>query len=101
MAMVDSTSSCSSSSGQQKLQSNVANTPYILIGSEHSLYTGKLRAYMIWRGLPFIELTASAELYRQVVLPRTGEWRARGPKGVDAGSRCSMRWGDVRKEGET
>jgi hypothetical protein len=47
--------------------------PYILIGSEHSLYTGKLRAYLIWRGLPFVELTASAELYKQVILPRTGE----------------------------
>jgi hypothetical protein len=46
--------------------------PFILIGSDHSLYTGKLRAYLIWRGLPFIELTASAELYKQVILPRTG-----------------------------
>ena len=46
--------------------------PYILIGSDHSLYTGKLRAYLIWRGVPFIELTASAELYKRVILPRTG-----------------------------
>jgi hypothetical protein len=47
-------------------------TQLCLIGSEHSLYTGKLRAYLIWRGLPFVELTASAELYKQVILPRTG-----------------------------
>lgn len=46
--------------------------PYVLIGSQHSLFTGKLRAYLQWRNLPFLELTASGELYRQVILPRTG-----------------------------
>lgn len=46
--------------------------PYVLIGSEHSLYTGKLRAYLIWRGIPFKEFTASAEVYKHIILPRTG-----------------------------
>jgi hypothetical protein len=48
------------------------HTPYVLIGSQHSLFTGKLRAYLQWRQLPFLELTASGEVYRQIILPRTG-----------------------------
>lgn len=70
------------------MQSNVADRPYILIGSEHSLYTGKLRAYLIRRGIPFVELTASAELYRQVILPRTGEAPGEGGRGGGSGRSC-------------
>lgn len=45
---------------------------FILIGSQHSLYTGKLRAYLRWKGLPFEEMAASQDLYRSVIMPRTG-----------------------------
>jgi hypothetical protein len=61
--------------------------PYILIGSRHSLYTAKLRAYLQYRRLPFVELTACAELYRSVILPRTGEGASRR---VHA---CAAGWG--------
>jgi hypothetical protein len=44
---------------------------YVLIGSPHSLYTAKLRAYLLLRQLPHEELTASADAYRRFVL-RTG-----------------------------
>jgi hypothetical protein len=44
---------------------------YVLIGSQHSLYTGKLRAYLRYKGIPFEELAASQELYKSVILPRT------------------------------
>lgn len=54
---------------------SLAPPPFVLIGSQHSLFTGKLRAYLQWRNLPFLELTASGELYRQVILPRTGQCR--------------------------
>jgi hypothetical protein len=45
---------------------------YVLIGSQHSLYTGKLRAYLRYKGIPFEEIAASQELYKSVILPRTG-----------------------------
>src|SRR5690349_17598234 len=43
-----------------------------LIGAEVSLYTGKVRAYLRYKGIPFEEVAASAEIYRDVIIPRTG-----------------------------
>jgi len=43
-----------------------------LIGAEASYYTGKVRAYLRWKGLPFDEVPATAQVYREVILPRTG-----------------------------
>jgi hypothetical protein len=45
---------------------------YILIGSQNSLYTGKLRAYLRYKGIPFEEIVASQNVYKTVILPRTG-----------------------------
>lgn len=45
---------------------------YHLIGSEHSLFTGKARAYLLWKGVPFDEVAASMEVYMACILPRTG-----------------------------
>jgi len=43
-----------------------------LIGAEVSLYTGKLRCYLKYKNIPFEEVIASQEVYRDVILPRTG-----------------------------
>lgn len=47
-------------------------TPYTLYGAEISYYTGKVRAFLQWKGLPFVEVPATGDVYRQVILPRIG-----------------------------
>jgi glutathione S-transferase len=45
---------------------------YIVYGGDHSLFTGKLRAYMRYKGLNWEERTATREVYREIILPRIG-----------------------------
>lgn len=45
---------------------------YTLYGARISYYTGKVRAYLDWKGLPYAEVPATAQVYRDVVLPRVG-----------------------------
>jgi glutathione S-transferase len=45
---------------------------YILYGSEHSLFTGKVRAYMRYKGLNWEERAATRDIYRSVILPKIG-----------------------------
>jgi glutathione S-transferase len=45
---------------------------YILYGSEISYYTGKVRAYFRWKGIPFNEVLSNAQIYKEVILPRVG-----------------------------
>jgi len=45
---------------------------YILYGSEHSLFTGKLRAYLRFKGLTFEERLATREVYKTIILPKIG-----------------------------
>ena len=45
---------------------------YQLIGAEISYYTGKARAYLRYKGIPFEEVTASAEVFAKTILPKTG-----------------------------
>jgi len=45
---------------------------YILIGCEHSLFTGKVRAYLKWKGVSFQEAHVTSEAYRSVILPQVG-----------------------------
>ena len=47
-------------------------TDYILYGADHSLYTGKARAYMRYKGLNWREETATREVYKSIILPRIG-----------------------------
>ncbi len=43
-----------------------------LIGAEASYYTGKARAYLRWKGVPFTEVLATRDVFRDVIVPRTG-----------------------------
>lgn len=43
-----------------------------LIGAEVSLYTGKVRAYLRYKAIPFREVLATREVYRTLIVPRTG-----------------------------
>lgn len=43
-----------------------------LIGTQVSLYTGKVRAYLRYKKIPHVELLSRAEVYRDIIIPRTG-----------------------------
>lgn len=48
------------------------NSNYRLYGADISYYTGKVRAYLRWKAVPFEEIHADANVYRQEILPRVG-----------------------------
>jgi hypothetical protein len=45
---------------------------YVLYGSEVSLFSGKARAYLRWRGADFEERLATRDVYQNVILPKVG-----------------------------
>jgi glutathione S-transferase len=45
---------------------------HTLYGAEISYYTAKVRAYLRWKGLPFDEVLADANVYKTVILPGVG-----------------------------
>jgi len=45
---------------------------YTLYGAPLSLYTGKLRAYMRYKQIPFTEVFSSLSVYKNVIIPKTG-----------------------------
>ena len=45
---------------------------YKLYGAELSLYTGKVRAYLRFKQIPFIEIFSSRRIYQDVIEPKTG-----------------------------
>lgn len=45
---------------------------YILYGSQHSLFTGKVRAYMRYKNLNWEERIATREVYLNTILPKIG-----------------------------
>ncbi|MCP3098657.1 glutathione S-transferase [Myxococcus sp. K15C18031901] len=47
-------------------------TSYRLYGAEISYFTGKVRAYLRWKNLPFEEVLADAKVFKEVILPRVG-----------------------------
>ncbi|MFZ3034024.1 MAG: glutathione S-transferase [Parvibaculum sp.] len=45
---------------------------YTLYGAEVSYFTGKVRAYLRYKRIPFSEVLATREVYREIILPRVG-----------------------------
>ncbi len=45
---------------------------YKLYGAEFSLYSGKARAYLRKKNIPFEEINSSLKVYRNFIIPRTG-----------------------------
>ncbi|GAA6152020.1 glutathione S-transferase family protein [Pseudoteredinibacter isoporae] len=45
---------------------------YTLYGSPASLYTGKVRAYLNYKGIPYQEEISSMKVYKKIILPNTG-----------------------------
>lgn len=45
---------------------------YHLYGSEISYFTGKVRAYLRWKNIPFKEIASDAAAFREVIVPRVG-----------------------------
>jgi glutathione S-transferase len=45
---------------------------YRLYGGEVSYFTGKVRAYLRWKNIPFTEIVSDAKAYKEVILPRVG-----------------------------
>jgi len=45
---------------------------YRLYGGELSLFTGKARAYLRYKGLNFEECAATRQVYRELIIPRVG-----------------------------
>jgi glutathione S-transferase len=50
----------------------MATDRYTLYGAEISYFSGKVRAYLCWKGLPFDEVPANADVYRELIIPRVG-----------------------------
>lgn len=48
------------------------NSSYTLYGSPASLYTGKIRAYLQYKNIPFEEVISSLSIYKKVIIPNTG-----------------------------
>jgi glutathione S-transferase len=45
---------------------------YTLYGAPMSLYTGKARAYLIFKDLPYTEVFSSLKVYKSIIVPKTG-----------------------------
>ncbi len=48
------------------------NSQYTLYGSPASLYTGKVRAYLNYKRVPFTETLSSLGVYKKIIIPKTG-----------------------------
>lgn len=45
---------------------------YTLYGTEFSLYTGKARAYLNYKKIPYDEVLSTLKVYKDVIVPKTG-----------------------------
>jgi len=48
------------------------NQSYKLYGTGFSLYTAKVRSYLLKKGLPFDEVLSTVKVYKDFIVPRTG-----------------------------
>lgn len=48
------------------------NGSYKLYGADISYFTGKVRAYLRWKNIPFEEIASDAGVYKEIILPRVG-----------------------------
>ena len=46
--------------------------PYIFYGAEVSLYSGKVRAYLRYKAIPYEERLSTLAVYRQIIVPKIG-----------------------------
>ena len=44
----------------------------ILYGAPLSLYSGKARSYMDWKNIDYEEVLSSADVYREIIVPKVG-----------------------------
>ena len=52
----------------------IAGGKYILWGANWSLYTAKVRPYLIKKGIPYVELNPSHPHYKKSIVPRIGHF---------------------------
>ncbi len=45
---------------------------HILYGGQLSYFTGKVRAYLNWKGVPYEERQATRDIYSSTIVPRIG-----------------------------
>ena len=45
---------------------------YILYGTEFSLYSGKARAYLRYKNIPYDEVLSTIGVYKKIIIPKTG-----------------------------
>jgi glutathione S-transferase len=48
------------------------NQEYTLYGAPFSLYTGKARSYLHYKGIKFVEKLATLRVYKKIIIPKTG-----------------------------
>lgn len=48
------------------------NSRYTLYGTDHSYYTGKIRPYLRYKGIPYNEKLSTLLVYQRFIIPRTG-----------------------------
>jgi len=47
-------------------------TAYKLYGSHASLFTGKVRAYLNWKAVPYEDCAVNEEVMKTIILPHVG-----------------------------
>ena len=48
------------------------DSKYTLYGTDFSLYTGKVRAYLNYKNIPYDEVASTLKTYKNIIVPKTG-----------------------------
>ncbi|WP_209348904.1 glutathione S-transferase [Pontixanthobacter sp. CEM42] len=46
--------------------------PHILYGAPLSLFSGKARAYLDWKGIDYVEVLATPDIHKEIIIPEVG-----------------------------